>query len=51
MSKLILKNIIDEIPFESLPANWQSFELKRVQFNMFLNYKSNIRSVPITIET
>jgi superfamily II DNA or RNA helicase len=29
MSKLILKNIIDEIPFESLPANWQSFELKR----------------------
>jgi superfamily II DNA or RNA helicase len=29
MSKLILKNIIDEIPFESLPANWQSFDLKR----------------------
>jgi len=29
MSKLILKSIIDEIPFESLPANWQSFELKR----------------------
>jgi len=29
MSKLILKNIIDEIPFESLPANWQGFELKR----------------------
>jgi len=29
MSKLILKNIIDEISFESLPANWQSFELKR----------------------
>jgi len=29
MSKLILKNIIDEISFESLPANWQSFDLKR----------------------
>ena len=29
MSKLILKNIIDEIPFESLPADWQSFDLKR----------------------
>jgi len=29
MSKLILKNIINEIPFESLPANWQSFDLKR----------------------
>jgi len=29
MSKLILKNIIDEISFESLPANWQSFKLKR----------------------
>jgi len=29
MSKLILKNIIGEIPFESLPANWQSFDLKR----------------------
>ena len=29
MSKLILKNIIDEIPFESLPANWLSFDLKR----------------------
>jgi superfamily II DNA or RNA helicase len=29
MSKLILQNIIDEISFESLPANWQSFELKK----------------------
>jgi len=29
MSKLILKNIIDEIPFEYLPENWQSFDLKR----------------------
>jgi len=29
MSKLILKNIIDEVSFESLPANWQSFDLKR----------------------
>ena len=29
MSKIILKNIIDEISFESLPANWQSFDLKR----------------------
>jgi superfamily II DNA or RNA helicase len=29
MSTLILKNIIDEISFESLPAKWQSFDLKR----------------------
>ena len=29
MSKLILKTLIDEISFESLPANWQSFDLKR----------------------
>jgi superfamily II DNA or RNA helicase len=29
MSKLILKNFIDEILFESLPVNWQSFNLKR----------------------
>jgi len=35
MSKLILKNIMDEISFESLPANWQSFEFKRFQFNIF----------------
>jgi len=29
MSKLILKNIIDAIKFETLPANWQSFDLRR----------------------
>lgn len=29
MSKLILQNIIEKIEFESLPANWQSFDLKR----------------------
>ncbi len=29
MSKLILQNIIEEIKFDSLPANWQSFDLKR----------------------
>jgi len=29
MLKLILKDILDEISFESLPANWQSFDLER----------------------
>lgn len=29
MSKLILKDIISEIKFESLPLNWQSFRLDR----------------------
>ena len=29
MSNLILKNILDEISFETLRANWQSFDLKR----------------------
>ena len=29
MPELILKNIVDETSFESLPASWQSFDLKR----------------------
>jgi hypothetical protein len=29
MSKLILQNIADDISFDSLPAIWQSFDLKR----------------------
>jgi len=28
MSKLILQNIADDIPFDNLPAGWQNFDLK-----------------------
>ena len=29
MSKLYLQNIVDDIPFENLPAKWQGFDFAR----------------------
>jgi len=45
MAKLILKDIVDEIPFGSLPVNRQGFDLKKFSIQFVFQYKLNVNQL------